>query len=264
MKNNYTSVALHCINNSQRVAETQIKVNKPYNRSLYSKIYSTLNIQYPISKTQQSEPIMNQFHLSMLFANLHYFKLFQIVLISFSLILFSGCSILPQKPNTLISNQPLTEIKYWTAKGKIMFTDGNEKHSANFYWQQQQQDFTLQLTNLLGLQILSLSQIGNTATMTFDGDTFTDVSAEQLIIDKLQQVIPVSAFSQLLLNNIPEEAILKGKEQYQLNYNGMSWLVSYLSFQQHQQYRLPKLLTIDSSPQRIKLSISSWQLYPNK
>ncbi len=197
-----------------------------------------------------------------------------------AVVYLSACSTLPNKTAVSLPKKA-EQLSHWSASGKILIVSNNEKNSANFYWRQQDKNYTFILSTFLGIDVFSLTFQNGLATMKVDGKTYTDTNAERLLSRLTQQQIPVQKMSQWLLGNksssiksayfdelglltsffvnVPASPI-KPALKMPLTKKMERWDVSYKQRKLVYHYQLPTSINIKSPSTRIKLAISNWQI----
>jgi len=162
--------------------------------------------------------------------------------------------------------QRIQELKDWSISGKLAIFLEDDRQSANIFWQQQSNNYNIQLTTFIGTQVLQVTK-NEQGIKIIDNDdqVFTGQDTNTLIkqiapgidlpIKELQQWIkgnPVNASYQLNQQLQVEE--LLGFDQ-----SGASWEVKYQDYQPYSEYYLPKKIELTREGIRLKISISQWQ-----
>lgn len=117
--------------------------------------------------------------------------------ISFALIitlLVVGCAAPPPAQITLNSvahQQSLKQQNNWAIKGRIGFKGPNKKESAYFRWQQKHQQYSLNLTSIIGTAILKLQGDAGQVSLVTDDQTYKDTNPSRLISRVTGWQIPV-------------------------------------------------------------------------
>lgn len=127
--------------------------------------------------------------------NGQHLKLFSYLLV---LLFLSGCTA-AFKPVTAVNQSAndakLIALTHWELKGRMAFKSQQESVSAYVRWVQNKQNFSLTLTNVIGVTILSLSFDGSIATLDVDGEQYTHTDPQQLLFDVSGWEIPVNRLS---------------------------------------------------------------------
>lgn len=103
--------------------------------------------------------------------------------ITFALLMF-GCASPPKQIITLNSANhqiSLKQLQTWQINGKIGFKGPDKKQSANLRWQQQQDQYQLNLTTVIGTSLLTLKGQRDEVVLVADDQTYRDTDASRLI-----------------------------------------------------------------------------------
>lgn len=191
-------------------------------------------------------------------------------------LLLPGCSSTPQKIDLPSRNQvtienhkkKLSELKNWTAEGKVAASNARQAQSASFIWKQQGPAYKIQFFGPFGIGGGYLK--GNTKNkkaifITSNGERMEAFSPEKLIYDQTGLHFPVSSL-QYWIKGLPDPT-------YPLNYSvhnktGLvtrikqnSWEIQYVDYMQHKQdpsLILPCNLKIKKEDITLKLIINYW------
>lgn len=192
-------------------------------------------------------------------------QLFKLATVVFVLTLLQGCHLFSkQQAYQLPTNA--AEIKQFTARGKLLLADKKEKVSGYFYWQNNTGRLEINLNTFVGINMFKLVYQDGFATLTSNGEEYTDADPEALILRLTGKHIPVQKLSSWMLGqstsdlenvSFDEQSRLK---QFDVVIDGATWTGKYKSWQQVHNFDLPKELNLRSPNNRIKLSISEWQV----
>ncbi|MCW8334523.1 lipoprotein insertase outer membrane protein LolB [Vibrio paucivorans] len=196
-------------------------------------------------------------------------------LISFlvAFLILSGCSSLPESQMSVewqAHQDKLTSIETYKAVGKLGYISPLERQSLNFQWTHSQDRSQLRLTNFLGQTVLNLVITPQGAIVnTYDDQTFSDVSATQLVKRLTGLTIPVDQLQDWMLG------MPTGSDSYELNVNNtlstlnktianQDWQLEYLSYQDidfnNSPLPLPQKMRLNQAETKINLVISKWTL----
>ncbi|USD40441.1 lipoprotein localization protein LolB [Vibrio sp. SCSIO 43135] len=196
-------------------------------------------------------------------------------LISFlvAFLILSGCSSLPESQMSVewqAHQDKLASIETYKAVGKLGYISPQERQSLNFQWTHSQDRSQLRLTNFLGQTVLNLVITPQGAIVnTYDDQTFSDVSATQLVKRLTGLTIPVDQL-QDWMRGMPT-----GSDSYELNVNNtlstlnktianQNWQLEYLSYQDidfnSSPLPLPQKMRLNQADTKINLVISKWTL----
>ncbi len=178
--------------------------------------------------------------------------------------------ITPALQNAFYSqNQQRLALKRWQLAGKMALIQPDEKQSARLNWQQDGTAFKLQLTNLLGVTLLSAEQNAKQAVLEYDGERYQDEKMEQLLAQMTGLTLPVEQLTAWLKAAIdPNQAKqLKLDEQGRLLYFEQElpgwgrWVVDYNGYYPATKTlpALPSRVTLRCQEITIKLMIHQWK-----
>ena len=180
-------------------------------------------------------------------------------------LLATGCVTTPQPQRSQVNwtqeRTRLEQLSHWQLSGKLAIITAKEKGSARLNWQQDGEDYRLNLTSLIGTNILALSRSkGEITLQDSDGNRHQSQDAETLIYQLTGWHIPV--------NGLPEWIKgLPGQAEYQLNPDSSlasvrdgQWQIVYGDYRDQDGYRLPHQLTMTGQNSRLKLQINQWTL----
>ena len=163
--------------------------------------------------------------------------------------------------------QQLQQLNNWSLTGKLAIFTENNRQSANIYWQQTNDDYSIQLTSLFGTRILQITKNEDgIEIINNDDDIFTGKDVNQLV----QQLspgldLPIVALQQWIKGN-PINASYQLNEQQQVNYllgqdaGGSLWTVNYQHYQTYSGYALPNRVDLKQNNMRLKIVINQWQI----
>ncbi|MOA21950.1 Outer-membrane lipoprotein LolB precursor [compost metagenome] len=138
-----------------------------------------------------------------------------------------------------------------------------QKGSARLNWQQDGDDYRLNLSSIVGTHILELSRSkGEVTLIDNDGKQHQSQDAEALIYQLTGWNIPVQGLPEWIKG-------LPGKAEFELNPDASlasvrdgQWQIVYGDYRDQAGYRLPHLLTMTGQGSRLKLQINQWTLTP--
>ncbi|MDA7746044.1 lipoprotein insertase outer membrane protein LolB [Psychromonas sp.] len=198
-------------------------------------------------------------------------------LLLFLIITLTGCSLLNNEdPETeqvqkVMSweehQKQLQALTTWSLTGKFAVFIGKERQTANLHWQQQQENYTIQLTSFIGTRILQIKKNQNgVEIINNDGEIFTGENATILIQELSPGLnLPISALQEWIKGN-PSNATYQLNEQDQvINLIGQDienafWSVNYQQYQSFSGYQLPTKLNLTKNDIRVKIAINQWNL----
>lgn len=180
--------------------------------------------------------------------------------------------IAPPSYNTDRQYSSANEINRWQAQGKLGIRLPSESKAVNFVWQQDDDDFKIQLHGTLGLGNISLEQKKDKATLqTADGKR-TAPSAETLIEDALGVALPVSALHHWMKGvatpdfSFPGNSSNNAQAKIEFNEDGTlkslqqdNWQVEYRTYHPADPIALPRKIVVVHQETRITLVIKNWE-----
>ena len=192
-------------------------------------------------------------------------KLFKLSLLILFAMLQAACQSMP----TIEAGKDIThvnQIKKWTARGKMMVADSKDKVSGYFYWQQDGEDFDFSLDTIIGTNIFSIAFSHGMATVEADGEVYRDADPQRLIYQLTGHIMPINQLPNWLLARIDTQA---KNPTYDANNkilsfrymgSGQPWVISYRGWTTQQALSLPQSIMLTAPNNRVKISISDWQV----
>lgn len=182
------------------------------------------------------------------------------------LLLLAGCTTTsPQRDqvNWQQERARLERLTHWQLSGKMAIITAQQKGSARLNWQQDGDDYRLNLSSIVGTHILELSRSkGEVTLIDNDGKQHQSQDAEALIYQLTGWNIPVQGLPEWIKG-------LPGKAEFELNPDASlasvrdgQWQIVYGDYRDQAGYRLPHLLTMTGQGSRLKLQINQWTLTP--
>ena len=195
---------------------------------------------------------------------------FRIVLAAIFITL-SACSSLQQPPvpataiiDWAAHQQQLSELTRWTIFGKLGIRSPEQSNSARFNWQQQNQQFDIQISNLLGQTVASLISQNDEVLIDIAGEgRFITTNPEQLLRDELGWTLPVSILEHWV-KGIPAPGLAANQ---QLNNQGLletlhqaGWQINFSRYQTLDSHTLPGKIRLQQGNITLTLLIKDWAL----
>ncbi|MDG2472947.1 MAG: lipoprotein insertase outer membrane protein LolB [Pseudomonadales bacterium] len=188
---------------------------------------------------------------------------------SVSIACLTGCMHLANHSPTTPAKAHHAMPSYWQISGKLalQMPDQNQptklqSHVLRFTWQQQNNDFTLQLIgplNIGSMRIIKQHQL----TTFIQGDRRIESSnAEQLLSEQTNLPLPLNSLSFWLVGkpspNWPFK--LKDMNNDKIGFTQQGWQVQYTEFMPNQPHRLPKKIVAQYERLKLRVAIHQWQL----
>ncbi|WP_299668837.1 lipoprotein insertase outer membrane protein LolB [uncultured Psychromonas sp.] len=193
------------------------------------------------------------------------------------IITLSGCSQfnkLDSEDNTLLTNQTweqqqqaLQQLDHWTLTGKLAIFLESDRQSANIYWQQQGDDYSIQLTTFIGTRILQVTKNEQgVEIINNDDEVFTGQDANTLIKQLSPGLdLPIAALQQWIKGN-PANASYQLNDQQQvsellgLDASQNLWEVDFQQYQVFSGSVLPTKVNLKRDDIRVKIAINQWKV----
>lgn len=192
----------------------------------------------------------------------HFGKLIALII---GISLLSGCQLFKrQQSSANIDN--IEDVRQWVARGKIMLAQNKEKVSGYFYWQQDNKDFEFSLSTFIGIDVFSLDFKDGIATLKVDGETYRDSDPQRLIQQLTGHDIPVNQLDNWMLGRYDTQhtGTKFDANGYPKSFEYLAanelWSISYNAWQPVNLLMLPASINLKSSANRIKISITNWEL----
>ena len=193
------------------------------------------------------------------------------------IITLSGCSQFnnsDSEDNTLLTNQTweqqqqaLQQLDHWTLTGKLAIFLESDRQSANIYWQQQGDDYSIQLTTFIGTRILQVTKNEQgVEIINNDDEVFTGQDANTLIKQLSPGLdLPIAALQQWIKGN-PANASYQLNDQQQvsellgLDASQNLWEVDFQQYQVFSGSVLPTKVNLKRDDIRVKIAINQWKV----
>lgn len=188
-----------------------------------------------------------------------------------TLLLIAACAPIQQPPSSTQPSwsehqQQLDQLTHWDIMGKLGIRTPEQSNSARFNWRQQEQEFDIRITNLLGQSVARLS--GTNAEVQLDiagqGRYITD-SPALLLQQELGWSLPVNMLN-YWIKGIPAP---DSPASYQLNEQGLlenliqaDWQVNFSRYQTLESQTLPGKIRLQQGEVSLTLLIKRWNLKP--
>jgi outer membrane lipoprotein LolB len=193
------------------------------------------------------------------------------------IITLSGCSQLktstPDDANILTNQsweehrQQLEKMDNWTLSGKLAIFLETERQTANIYWQQQGNNYNIQLTTFIGTRVLQvIKNEQGIEIINSDDEVFTGSDANALI----QQLspgldLPITALQQWVKGN-PDNAPFQLNTSQQvgeligIDDSQNVWEVKLQDYNVFSGIALPEKVDLMRDNIRVKIAINQWNI----
>lgn len=157
--------------------------------------------------------------------------------------------------------QKLEQLTHWSLTGRLAIITADSKGSARLFWEQQGEDYRLNLSNMLGNRIMEMHKQGNRVEIIDDKGVRHDSNDPGLLIYRLTGW-------QLPVEQLPDWIKgLPGRGDFSLGADGRleevrdsDWTLHYLSFLPQQGWLLPERIQLAGPATQLKLAINQWRL----
>lgn len=163
--------------------------------------------------------------------------------------------------------QKLQQLDHWTLTGKLAIFLEKDRQTANVYWQQQGDNYSIQLTTFIGTRILQVTKNEQgVEIINNDDEVFTGPNANTLIKQLSPGLdLPIAALQQWIKGN-PANASYQLNDQQQvsellgLDESQNMWQVSFQQYQFFSGTVLPKKVDLKRDDIRVKIAINQWKI----
>ncbi|NGN99550.1 outer membrane lipoprotein LolB [Grimontia sp. S25] len=193
-----------------------------------------------------------------------------LVVFFFALLGLTGCSTQPIPQTEWQTHQKaLAEITDFTAKGKVALISPEQRVSANFVWEQKDDELSLRLTNFLGTTLFKLDATPDIAVLVDgDGERYVGRNAASLLKQLTGIALPVDEMMQWV-KGLPAEQNeytlgadnrLAFLSEDKADTNQAGWQLEYTGYDADTNNLLPSKIKMNQHQQKVNLVISEWVL----
>lgn len=165
-------------------------------------------------------------------------------------------------PTTPASSSSTLSI--WTAEGKLGIRSQEKAQSANFKWENLDQDYHIQLFGPFGQGRVHIEKQGSTVELRKNNLQRQANSAQHLLQQETGIVMPVHWLSWWILGqSSPEQSVelaTYNSEDKLSQFKQGDWLVTFLRFEQFNQHTLPTKITLEHEEYTLTIIIKSWSI----
>ena len=194
----------------------------------------------------------------------------QIVCIFILVFFLAGCGTL-SKPtvslNSTVHQLSLKQQESWLIKGKIGFRNSEKNQSANFRWQQNQQQYQLNLTSIIGTSLLNLKGDKKGVTLTTDDEIYQDSDPSYLIWRVTGWQIPVEKLRLWIKGQHQKTDKVLISSQGWINQlqpmcnNCKNWLINYDNYKSVDGIWLPHKVLLQNNNNQLIIRVNKWELH---
>ncbi|GAC22316.1 lipoprotein insertase outer membrane protein LolB [Paraglaciecola arctica] len=184
----------------------------------------------------------------------------------------AGCAT-PPKPtvslNSAAHQLSLEQQDHWLIKGKLGFKSPEKKQSANFRWQQTQDQYQLNMTSIIGTSLLNMRGDDEGVTLVADDETYQDADASHLIWRVTGWQIPVEKLRFWIKGQHQNKDQVITSEQGWVSQlqpicdNCENWLINYDNYKLVDKVWLPHKVVLNNSlnNSQLLIRINTWDLH---
>jgi outer membrane lipoprotein LolB len=184
----------------------------------------------------------------------------------------TGCVMSPQPTVNLNSTAhqiSLNQENRWLIKGKIGFKSPEKKQSANFRWQQAQQQYQLNMTSIIGTSILKMQGDEQSVTLITDDEIYKDSDPSHLIWRVTGWQIPIEKLRFWIKGQHQKHDKVITSEQGWVSQlqpscnNCQNWIINYDNYKLVDEIWLPHKVVLNDSinNSQLLIRINQWDLH---
>jgi len=176
----------------------------------------------------------------------------------------------------LANNRPITPSlthqvlpSDWQISGKLALQVPHQaqptklqSHVLRFTWQQQNDDFTLQLIGPLNIGSMRVIKQQQLTTFIQGDQRIESTNAEQLLFEQANLPLPLNSLSFWLIGQPSPKwpVILMDVNSSIIGFTQQGWRLEYPEFIPNQKYRLPRKIIAQHGHLKLRVAIHQWQL----
>lgn len=162
----------------------------------------------------------------------------------------------------------LSPLVYWNINGKLGIKTEKESHSTLLNWEQQKNQYAIQVSSPLGTSVAHISSDGNTVTLALsNADTYQSTSLDELLWNQLGWILPADHLF-YWVRGLPAPTTIDAYQtdaQYRLMQLTQSgWSVTYMDYMNVDGIALPKKMILTNPDLKLTLLINEWRISDSK
>lgn len=187
------------------------------------------------------------------------------LLIMLTLVWLTGCAYKAEQApagSWQAQQNILTQLQNWQLSAKLGIVTPDERGSLSLFWQQDNQDYRMNLTNVVGKRIFDLSRTGQRVQLTDSkGQVHHAAHARDLVQQLTGWDLPVEQLA-YWIKGLPGEGdkVTYDEHQRPKAITAHGWELEYLGYTQIQGLWLPSRLNLSHQDTQLRLAISQWEL----
>jgi outer membrane lipoprotein LolB len=178
-------------------------------------------------------------------------------------LLLTACTssvLLPEQDN----NSALG-LQIWQVQGRLAAINGNESWPASVRWQQNHDDYSIDLIGPLGQGRISVQGNADTVELTTEQEQLQAADPDTLLAQATGLALPISGL-RYWIRGVPDPAaparIVRNADGRITLLEQNGWQINYPNWIQQQGVDLPKRIQAQQDSLKVKIAISTWTL-PN-
>ena len=198
-------------------------------------------------------------------------SLFNRLMMTVSIFCLSGCVHLANHSPATTDKTHHVMPKDWQINGKLALQvqDQNQptllqSHVLRFSWQQQDDDFALQLIGPLNVGSIRVIKQQQLTTFIQGNRRIESNNAEQLLSEEANLPLPLNSLNFWLVGqpspNRPFKSIDSDRNNDKTGFTQQGWQLEYPEYMPSLQHRLPKKIIARHKSMELRLAIHQWQL----
>ena len=175
---------------------------------------------------------------------------------AFVIVLLAGCSIVGSQHGSQVD---FTDTGQWTMRAKLSVRQNTDIHTLNTYWQQNSEQYEIQLFGLFGAGRTTLSSHQQGVAITQGSDTQLYPSARQALAANTGLSLPIEGLPYWLrgLPSPQASATQAENPEGQISQlQQMGWKITYSAYFES---GLPRKMQISRDTIFIKIIVKQWQ-----
>ena len=146
----------------------------------------------------------------------------------------------------------------------MAFISPRKRQSANFVWQQQAANYTLDLNTFIGTNVMHLARSDADVRLEVDGEQYQGDNAQILVYQLTGLDLPLSQPQEWLLaqrqDNAQIDELGRITSRTWVSSDKRQWQINYADYQPWYGVWLPSRITLTHDSLRVKLLINHWQV----
>lgn len=171
--------------------------------------------------------------------------------------------------NSAAHQLSLQQQDHWLIKGKLGYKSPEKKQSANFRWQQTQDQYQLNMTSIIGTSLLNMQGDNDGVTLTTDDVTYQDPDPSHLIWRVTGWQIPVEQLRFWIKGQHNTNDHVMTSEQGWVSqlqpscHHCENWIINYDNYKLVDKIWLPHKVILNNSlnNSQLLIRVNTWDLH---